>query len=137
MSEDNLAKITQQYILLRDKRKADTKAFKEADGKVKDMMEQLEGHALAILHARKEDSAKTEFGTPYISTVSRYSVDKSDGNSREDLEKYILESGNVGLMGNSLNKEAVALYQEKNDGALPPGVKTFDVITVNFRAPAK
>lgn len=118
----------QLYMQLRD-RKAQLKAeFDEAVAPVQRKMDQLEAKMLAAFNDAGMDSAKTEFGTAYVSTRSSASLADKDA-----FMAFVRERDEWTLTDIRVSKTAVEQYRDAHEGDIPPGVTLREERVVNVR----
>jgi len=125
-----------EFIKLDDWIEAESKRFAEHLKPTKQRMEEIKALLLTELN-KQAGSAKasisTDAGTAYRSTIVSPKIEDRDKYLDTVLENWD-EFGNAMLQLMAPNKEAIADYQQANDGKLPPGVKFSEpFIKVNIR----
>ena len=124
----DLDRLVSVYIKIRDK-KAQLKRdldeqIAELDGKLKLISDALLEHC----KANNVESARTEHGTFYRSTRSRYWT--SDW---EAMGKFIAEHDAIDLMEKRLHQGNIKTFLEENPELLPPGLNVDSEYTVSVR----
>jgi hypothetical protein len=127
--------IVARYLELREYCKAREDEFKAEMAPYKDAMASLEGAADMVMKQTGQKALSTEHGTAYYSHTLSARCDDPDkffefvfdlaALSRTQAKSYL--TTHVG-------KEAVQAFMEgSGQGHAPPGVKTEQVVRVNFR----
>jgi hypothetical protein len=109
------------YLTLRDKKKKIEALMKEKIKIVTDQMSALELEMLDFLDAAGVQSAKTNFGTPYKTKKTGYSVNDSDA-----FFNYVIKNKAIDLLHKRVNSSAAKLYFD--DDIEIPGVSTYNEI---------
>ena len=115
----NLNDITRRFVRIRDKRAELSAEFKRLDDDLKERMEALKSEMLAYLNENEVDSVKTENGTFFRSTKTRYWT--SDW---EAMHTYIKKHDLLGFLDKRLNQTSVREFLESNPDETLPGLKT-------------
>lgn len=113
----SIEKRVEQYIMLRDRIKAEDDAHKEKMAPYRQLLEQLNGVLLSHLQTVGVDSAKTGAGTVYKTTKRSASLDDADA-----FMRHVIGSEAWELLDRRANLAAVEAFVTEN-GVLPPGVK--------------
>ena len=120
-----------EYLRVKDFVASETKRFTEHVLPHKTRMLEIENQLLNILNQAGHESARTEHGTYYKSTLLNVKIE-----DREMLLDYANDHwdtvGNDLLMI-SVKKEAVKQIMENNSGKPPPGVSTSFYTNLNIR----
>ena len=124
----DLDRLVSVYIKIRDqkaqlKRDLDEQ-IAELDGKLKLISDALLEHC----KTNNVESARTEHGTFYRSTRSRYWT--SDW---EAMGKFITEHNAIDLMEKRLHQGNIKTFLEENPELLPPGLNVDSEYTVSVR----
>lgn len=120
------ADMVENYIKLRDYKKAAEDEFSKSLERVRQGMEKLESLILAHLNDNGLDNIKCSAGTAYRKTD--YSATVKD---REAFLKFIQESRLWDLLDARANKKFVREYTEKT--AMVPGVDLSSISSVGVR----
>jgi len=146
--------IVERYVSLRDAIKTVADRHAEELAPLAKKKEILEQAMLSMLNQSNIESARTDHGTVFKSTVMGVGIDPDGG--WEKLTAYMGEeaieriadslekdeppeaqiaafSAALSLLNRSVNKTAVKEIMEQKDGFVPPGVKTTLITSVNVR----
>lgn len=123
--------MTKSYLRLREIKSQYEKEHKERVAKINKAMKQIEGAFLEHFNDTGQDSAKTEFGTPYVSLRESYSVA-----DRDSYLDFVIENEAWEMLENRINKRAVEEYKKEN-GELPPGINYSAERVINVRGASK
>ena len=111
---------------------AQSKAFADYCKPFKDEQEQIENWLLDFLNKTGQNSAKTESGTAYKSTITTPKV--------VDREKYLdavldhwEDFGNAMLQVSAPQVAALEEYMQKSGGLPPPGTEVSNYVRLNIR----
>ena len=130
------ALLVKKYIEIRDFLAAKAEERDAADKPYREAMTAIEG-ALAIEMDRLQcDSIKTEFGTPYRSTIVTPKVTDRDKFMQavvDDVVDFGAEAESLKFFTAAISKEAVKAYMEDHADALPPGVEVTSFKKLNIR----
>lgn len=124
----SIQQITGGYVRLRDAIKAREAMFSE-DMKVH--REQLQIYNAALLKKlqdQKIDSAKTDEGTVYISTVESYTVE-----NWEEFHAFVEETQEPDFLVKNVAGKKVKEWLAEHH-TLPPGLKTSRAVNLNVRS---
>jgi hypothetical protein len=124
----NTQELISRYIQYRDHLAAEQEKFDLIQKPYKDAMEVLAGAMLQQLNTSGEESVRTDAGTAYKSTTMHARV-----TDREALFNFVRESDEFDLLVAGVAKDAVKVYSEEHQGALPPGVEVTFITRCNFR----
>jgi len=122
----NIADLTRDYIELRTKKNQVEKLVKEKVDLIKAKMRFLEGKILAFLQQSGQESAKTKFGTPYITKKVGFNIANAD-----EFFNYVIENDAVDLLTKKVNSTAAKAYLE--DEVKIPGVKIYTELKVGVK----
>lgn len=117
-----------QYVMLRDRIKAEDEAHKVKMRPFRDTLEKLEAVMLDTLNQTGQDSASTAAGTCYRT--------RRDNCSLEDptsFMRHVVGAQDWDLIDRKANTAACMKFAEENGGNLPPGVKLTSAYTVGVR----
>jgi hypothetical protein len=126
MRVDELVKI---YIEMRNQLATDRKAFKQRQ-------ERIKTHMLTVsmmLLDRGDKFGTTSFATP-MGTAFKRKTQKFQIADWDQFCKYVKETGNFHLLQKRVSPNAAKEVTE-TDGALPPGLATFEETTFAVRSP--
>lgn len=121
-----LSDAVQAYHKLKAKREEMKARHKDELATVVDKMSLIETAIMKFLNATGQTSAKTAYGTPYISKLTTVTVV-----DRDAFMEFIREGGNENFLASAANKEAVQEYMAEHK-ATPPGVKVTTKRKVNI-----
>jgi len=130
MSENpDVEKWVQQFIGLRDMRKALKEEYEKKDKELRVLMDDRAGRLQAFLDKSGVESAKTAQGTVYATT--RYTASLADPQAFMD---FVIQRERWDLLDRKANATAVRDYVQK-ESALPPGCNLSALTTVGVRRP--
>lgn len=113
----DIDKKVEQFIALRDKRRALKAQFEEADKSLRVLQETLEGQLSAFMSANKTENLKTAHGTCY--TTVRYSASLADADA---FMNFVIGHQAFDLLDRRANATACRDYlAEHKDMPLIPG----------------
>lgn len=121
------ADLTEEYIGLRDAKKAMAERHANELAPISDRMGAIEQTMLARLDASGVQSLRTTMGTVFKKLTTRYSVGDPD-----KLFSWVEANGQLDMLARSIKQDAVRSYFEET-GTLPPGVEVFSQFGVQFR----
>lgn len=121
---DRLARV---YRKIRDARSDLKREYEERDGKLKEQLETIEHHLMALLNEDGASSVKTEFGTIYTSETAKVSV--ADWGA---LAEWIRENDALEFLEQRVRATEVNNYLEQHK-ELPPGVNLYRERNVRVR----
>jgi hypothetical protein len=125
-----LDKLINQYVQLRDRKRALEAQHKAQLAPYNKVMAEVEGMMLDYMQRAGVDSVSTPGGTAYQSTKRSASI--KDGAA---FRKFVVETGAYNLVDWRANANAVFDYLNDHAGNPPPGVNPSSRVTVNFRRP--
>jgi len=119
--------LIQKYLKLRE-----AKQEKEAEHKaelkpITNAMTKIEQMLLSEFSETGQESAKTAFGTAYVSTRTSAKVA-----NRDEFLEFVTREGAWSFLESRVNKTAVDEYMAEHE-ELPPGVDVTRSMTVNIR----
>lgn len=127
MNQFSDAQLIEQYLKIRQLKAEMAERHKAELAPLDGAMDTIEGVMSARLIERGAQNVKTDFGTAYRSTVTRYRVVDQDA-----FRQKLLDSGAWGLAILSTSKAEIDDYV-KTYGALPPGTDATTIESTNFR----
>jgi len=110
-----ISEVVEEYISLRNDIAAKRKEYKDLEALNKELMNELELRILEVANSTGVDSFKTVNGTAY-KTIKKYATNSD----RAARDKYAIESGDLGLFTNHVNK--AHLLELMDDGLDPEDV---------------
>lgn len=125
-TEKTPAQLVEQYIVLRDHKKAADAEFKKSMERVNLAMEKLEAQLLQALQDLGADSIACDAGTVYRNTQNSATV-----KDVEVFREWVVAQDNWDVVDLRANK--VAVQQLLEQGTEVPGVKFTSVHTVGVR----
>lgn len=128
MSKIQIDELVKKYKRLREIKKLYDDEHKEKTAKVKEGMNKIEAIMLQFFEDTGQTSAKTQYGTPYITTRESYSVA-----DRESFMTWVKEHDAWEMLESRAAKSAVEAYKEET-GDLPPGLNYSAERKVNVRS---
>lgn len=126
--------VVKRYHELKAQKDALAAKHKEELAPVNEQINKMEVLGATLLAEGGADSIKTDAGTIYMSTITKYSV--------EDMAEYCdylatMDAEDImGCISKSISSEAANAYVDENN-TLPPGVKVASFRKTNFRKPTK
>lgn len=96
----------------------------------KDGMEVIKNAFLQRFQERGSTNSKTEFGTPYLSTIMNVKV--IDRKAFMDFCLANWDELGAEMMGVSAVKDPVKQYKEENNDQDPPGIETSSMQRINM-----
>jgi len=120
--------IVSKYIELRDYVEAQTKTFNERLAPIHNAMEVLSAAAGEMMRTTKQTKLSTEAGTAY--EVPSLRVTCQDVTT---FHEWVFKYEQRQFLTAHVAKEAVQLYMDAHEGAIPPGLKTETYTKINFR----
>jgi hypothetical protein len=125
-----LDKLINQYVQLRDRKRAIEAQHTAQLAPYRKVMSELEGMMLEYMQKLGTDSVSTPGGTAYQTTKRSATI--KDGAA---FRKFVVETGAYNLVDWRANANAVFDYLGAHEGSPPPGVNPSSRVTVNFRRP--
>ena len=120
-------KRVRQYVMLRDKIRAEDDAHKERMQPMRDALDQLNGHILGMLNATHQENAKTQFGTAYRKTTKSATIADMAA-----FRRHVIGTEAYDLVDWRANAKAIAAFIEETNTP-PPGVNFMTHIDVGVR----
>lgn len=128
MTSIKIDELTKKYNRLREIKALYDKEHKEKTAKVKEGMQKIENIMLQFFEETGQSSAKTSFGTPYVTLRESYSVA-----DRDTYIEWVKDNGAWEFLESRVSKSAVEAYKEET-GELPPGINYSAERKVNVRS---
>ena len=125
-------RLVSTFIRIRNERAALTAAFTEKDEALKADMRTLENELLARAQADGVKGFATASGTTYIAEDVHASVAMPD-----DFRAFVLDTGDLDFYEQRPSLKHIKEFQERHDGAAPPGIKLFREFRMRVRAAKK
>lgn len=126
------ADLIEEYIKLRDGKKADEEKIKEwVAQKYTARMDQIEAILMDCLNNLDADSLKTDVGTCFKRVETSVTVAVPS-----EFQRHVIGTQQWELIDFRANKTAVKQFVEENDGSLPPGVNMTQTTVLSVRRPA-
>lgn len=127
-TEMSVDKMMRVYIKIRDARADLAAEFKARDAALVEQLDQVKRGLLDYCAEHGVESARTETGTFYRTTKTRYWT--SDW---ESMHKFIMEHGVPDFLEKRLNQGTVKQFLEEHPETVPPGLNTDVEYVVNVR----
>jgi len=124
----DLDRLVSVYIKIRDQKAQLKHDFDEQIAELDSKLKLISDTLLEHCKANNVESARTEHGTFYRSTRSRYWT--SDW---EAMGKFIAEHDAIDLMEKRLHQGNIKTFLEENPELLPPGLNVDSEYTVSVR----
>jgi hypothetical protein len=128
VAPQNLGKLTEIYIKIRDKRSANKKVFEAEDQDLEDQMKVLAQEMLDVCKEMNADSIRTPHGTIIRSVKSRYWT-----NDWDSMYGFIEETGAFGLLEKRLHQTNMKDFLAENPDLYPKGLSVENEFTVVVR----
>jgi hypothetical protein len=128
VAPQNLGKLTEIYIKIRDKRLANKKVFEAEDQDLEDQMKVLAQEMLDVCKDMNADSIRTPHGTIIRSVKSRYWT-----NDWDSMYGFIEETGAFGLLEKRLHQTNMKDFLAENPDLYPKGLSVENEFTVVVR----
>ena len=128
VAPQNLGKLTEIYIKIRDKRAANKKVFEAEDQDLEAQMKVLAQEMLDVCKDMNADSIRTPHGTIIRSVKSRYWT-----NDWDSMYDFIEEHGAFGLLEKRLHQTNMKDFLSENPTVLPLGLNVENAYTVVVR----
>lgn len=113
-------RLVRTFIRIRDERSALAAAYNEKDEALKANLRTIENELLARAQADGVKGFKTAEGTTYIAEDVHSSIAVPD-----DFREFVLSTGDLDFYEQRPSLKHIKEYQERHDGAVPPGIKLF------------
>lgn len=128
VAPQNLGRLTEIYIKIRDKRAANKKVFEAEDQDLEDQMKVLAQEMLDVCKDMNADSIRTPHGTIIRSVKSRYWT-----NDWDSMYGFIEETGAFGLLEKRLHQTNMKDFLAENPDLYPKGLSVENEYTVVVR----
>jgi hypothetical protein len=128
VAPQNLGKLTEIYIKIRDKRSANKKVFEAEDQDLEDQMKVLAQEMLDVCKEMNADSIRTPHGTIIRSVKSRYWT-----NDWDSMYSFIEETNAFGLLEKRLHQTNMKDFLAENPDLYPKGLSVENEFTVVVR----
>jgi hypothetical protein len=116
------------YLQLKDRKAAMKKVYTERVAPIDKKMADIEAQILKHFQETGQISAKTAYGTPYISLRESFTVA-----DRDTYFEFVRQHEAWDMLESRANKTAVQAWKEEH-GELPPGLNYRAERTVNIRS---
>lgn len=126
----NINKLCEQYVALRDRKRALEAEHKETLAPYNKVMGELESKMLGYMQETGIDHVATPSGTAY--QVTKPSATIRDGAA---FRQWVVENAAYQIVDWRANANAVADFITDGDGVPPPGINFSTRTSVNFRRP--
>jgi hypothetical protein len=127
----NINKLVDQYVQLRDKKRALELQHKEQLRPYSTVMEEIESLLLGHMQSAGIDSVATPGGTAY--QITKLSATIRDGSA---FREWVVTNQQFDIVDWRANAKAVFGYIKSNEGNVPPGVNASSYVTLGFRRPS-
>ena len=128
----NAADLVKEHIDLDNWLAAETKRFNDHINGVKKRMEEIKGLLLGMLNDQKQNSASTDHGTYYISTILTPKIIDRDAYLKFIGNNWSAFGGDMLQVGPP-QKDALKHYMEENADTVPVGVEVSYFNRLNIR----
>jgi hypothetical protein len=128
VAPQNLGKLTEIYIKIRDKRAANKKVFEAEDQDLEAQMKVLAQEMLDVCKDMNADSIRTPHGTIIRSVKSRYWT-----NDWDSMYSFIEETSAFGLLEKRLHQTNMKDFLAENPDLYPKGLSVENEFTVVVR----
>ena len=125
------AELVQEFVKLDDWLTGESKRFNDHVAPVKKRMEEIKSLLLGLLNEQKQNSASTDHGTYYISTIMTPKITDRDNYLDWCMDDWG-ERGEMLQIG-APQKDALKRFMEDNKDKLPPGVEVSFFNRLNIR----
>lgn len=125
-------RLVRTFIRIRAERSELTAAFTEKDDALKESLRTIEAELLARAQADGVKGFSTKDGTTYIAEEAHASVAMPD-----DFRAFVLDTGDLDFYEQRPSLKHIKEYQERHEGAVPPGIKLFRENRMRVRATKK
>ena len=126
------ADLVQEHVKLDDWIDAESKRFQAHLAPHRKRMEEIKSILLQMLNDQKQNSASTDHGTYYISTIMNPKIVDRD-KFLDFVNEQWDNGGNEMLQLTAPQKEATKTYIEDHNGQAPPGVEISYFNRLNIR----
>lgn len=128
VAPQNLGRLTEIYIKIRDKRAANKKVFEAEDQDLEAQMKVLAQEMLDVCKDMNADSIRTPHGTIIRSVKSRYWT-----NDWDSMYSFIEETSAFGLLEKRLHQTNMKDFLAENPDLYPKGLSVENEYTVVVR----
>lgn len=128
LTEGLIGKRTEQYIAIRDRRRALKKAYEEADKPLSEGENLLSAAIMRFFDENGIEQARTSSGTVFTTVRTTASLSDPDA-----FMKHVIETNAFELLDRKANATAVKDYV-KEKGELPPGCNLNQFRSLNVHA---
>lgn len=128
----SLKQLIASYVALRDRKRLMESQHKEALKPINEVMEEIEGHLLAMMQRDGVNSLATDGGTAYQSVKRRAPI-----KDRTAFRDFVISQQQFDLVDWKANAPNVFDYIEANGGKVPPGLNPSSYTEVNVRRPGE
>lgn len=111
--------LTRTYVRIRTRLQEASKAFKDEEAELKGQLDTIKGALLDYCSENGVESARTQYGTFYRTTKTRYWT--SDW---EAMHAFVLANEVPDFLEKRLNQSVVRQFLEEHPEAVPPGLNT-------------
>lgn len=131
MAMSNPEKWVDQYVAVRDAKRAFEEQHKTDLKKYTDILDLLEGHLQSFFNENGLENVKTGAGTAYLSTIYRASIA-----DKQAFTSFVIEKSRWDLVDWKANAPATKGFVKK-EKTLPPGVNLTGVTRVRITRPGQ
>ena len=124
----NLDRMAKVYVRIRDERAAKKKIWEAEDLQLKEQLETLNGHFLAVMQTLGVESVRTAHGTAYRSIEI-----KPTCGDWAAFGNWIIKNEAVEALEKRVKKSFIIEYMETHKNKLPPGISVIREYTVTIR----
>jgi predicted metal-dependent phosphotriesterase family hydrolase len=128
MSKISVDKLTKAYMKIKEKRSEIAKDFKTQDEQLVEHQEKIKKALLDYCKTENVNSVKTDHGTFYRSTRTKYWT--SDW---ESMYRFVVDNQVPELLSKSLNQTNIKQFLEENPDLLPKGLNVDSEYVVSIR----
>lgn len=129
MSED-LNRLVKVFVKMRDRKQELTAAYNKDVAKLDEEMEKVRHAMLDYCKDTNSESVRTESGTFYRTLRTKYWT--SDW---EQMHKFILETGELGLLEKRIQQTNMKTFLEDHPDKVPPGLNTNSEYSIIVKKP--
>lgn len=120
--------VIREFVALRDARALLKEDYEKDDARLKAEMEKRDAWILSKLKEDRVESIRTEYGTAYTQTKTKFSV--SDWPS---YWRFVADNQRFDLLEKRPAQAALAKLLEENEAGMPPGLNRFTEQSVTIR----
>jgi DNA polymerase I-like protein with 3'-5' exonuclease and polymerase domains len=129
METPSAAQLIKRYVELRESIDVICKRHAEELAPYKHGLETLEGLLADEINRLEGQNIKTEYGTAYRSTVTRFKVA-----SDVDWFNWVFKNDRCDMLTRNVSGEAIKEYMDTNGGQPPPGLNVSQIYRINIRS---